>query len=104
MHRRAGPGSRAVRAGLALAGVAGLVVAGSPPATASAAGQRADRHAVRSGDARFEVLSPTLIRMEYAGDSVFTDAATFNAVGRDGFERTRFTKKTTDGWLTIDTG
>ncbi|MEV5711501.1 TIM-barrel domain-containing protein [Actinoallomurus sp. NPDC052274] len=104
MRRRTGPGSKTVKSGLALAGVAGLVVAGSQPATASAAGQRADRHAVRSGDARFEVLSPTLIRMEYAGDGAFTDAATFNAVGRDGFGRTPYTKKVAGGWLTIDTG
>jgi hypothetical protein len=85
-----------------LATMAALVVAASPPAAASA-GEPANRHAVRSGDARFEVLSPTLIRMEYAGDGKFTDAATFNAVGRDGFGRTRFTDKVAGGWLTIDT-
>jgi Glycosyl hydrolases family 31/Carbohydrate binding module (family 35)/Domain of unknown function (DUF5110) len=85
-----------------LATVAALAVATSPPATASAT-VPADRHAVRSGDARFEVLSPTLIRMEYAGDRKFTDAATFNAAGRDGFGRTRFTDTVKDGWLTIAT-
>src|SRR4051794_20344647 len=83
----------------ALAGLTGTLVA--QPATASAAGAAA--HAVRSGDARFEVLSPTLVRMEYAGDGNFTDAATFNAIGRDGFARTPFTHKVTDGWLTIAT-
>jgi hypothetical protein len=31
------------------------------------------------------VLSPTLVRTEYAGDAHFVDAATFNAIGRDGF-------------------
>ncbi|MEV0405562.1 TIM-barrel domain-containing protein [Actinoallomurus sp. NPDC050550] len=102
--RRAGPRSKPVRTGVALASLAGLVVAGSPPAAAAAAGGRADRQAVRSGDARFEVLSPTLIRMEYAGDGAFTDAATFNAVGRDGFGRTPYRKKVAGGWLTIDTG
>jgi alpha-glucosidase (family GH31 glycosyl hydrolase) len=83
--------------------MAGLVVTAPEPATASAAGTRADRHAVRSGDARFEVLSPTLIRMEYAGNGTFTDAATFNAIGRDDFGRTPFTEKVAGGWLTIDT-
>src|SRR4051812_48513846 len=68
---------RTVRACIALAGLVGLVVAAPQEAAASAGGTRADRHAVRSGDARFEVLSPTLIRMEYAGDGKFTDAATF---------------------------
>src|SRR5258708_3939923 len=59
--------------------------------------------AVTSGDARFEVLSPTLVRTEYAGDAHFVDAPTFNAIGRDGFARTAFTAKTVDGWLTIET-
>ncbi|MEV0185218.1 hypothetical protein AB0I54_38995 [Streptomyces sp. NPDC050625] len=36
-------------------------------------------------DARFEVLSPTLIRTEYAGDGHFEDRATFNAIGRSSF-------------------
>ncbi|MDG6100855.1 DUF5110 domain-containing protein [Dactylosporangium aurantiacum] len=43
----------------------------SPPAT------------VRDGRARFQVLSPTLIRMEYAPDGRFEDRPTFNAVNRD---------------------
>jgi hypothetical protein len=81
----------------------GLIVAVPQSATASAAGTPANQHAVRSGDARFEVLSPTLIRMEYAGNGTFTDAATFNAIGRDNFGRTPFTKKVSGGWLTIDT-
>ena len=59
---------------------------------------------VTSGHARFEVLSPTLIRMEYAGDDAFTDAPTFNAIGRDEFTHTDFTSSTVDGWLTISTG
>jgi Glycosyl hydrolases family 31/Carbohydrate binding module (family 35)/Domain of unknown function (DUF5110)/Carbohydrate binding module (family 6) len=88
----------------ACAALAGLVVAVPQTAAASAAGTRADRHAVRSGDARFEVLSPTLIRMEYAGDGKFTDAATFNAIGRDDFQHTAFTHKVSGGWLTVDTG
>jgi hypothetical protein len=99
---------RAVGLGAALAGLAGLIMAVAPPDAAQAARgshakPRADRHAVVSGDARFEVLSPTLIRMEYAGDEKFTDAATFNAIGRDGFPKTSFTDKVADGWLTITT-
>jgi hypothetical protein len=61
-------------------------------------------HAVTSGNARFEVLSPTLIRTEYAGDAKFVDAPTFNAIGRDHFPTPQFTTTTADGWLTIDTG
>jgi hypothetical protein len=58
---------------------------------------------VTSGDARFEVLSPTLVRTEYAADGKFTDQATFNAIGRDGFTNTPYTTSTSDGWLTIKT-
>ncbi len=66
-------------------------------------GPRGPRTVV-SGQARFEVLSPTLIRTEYAGDSRFTDGSTFNVVGRDDFRADTFTKTEQDGWLTIDTG
>jgi len=59
--------------------------------------------AVISGDARFEVLSSTVIRTEYAGDAHFVDAPTFNAIGRNGFARTAFTAETVAGWLSIET-
>ncbi|WP_423922717.1 TIM-barrel domain-containing protein [Frigoribacterium sp. 2-23] len=91
-----------VIAALAAAGLALTLVAqdGGRPASAAAPGDRV----VVSGDARFEVLSPTLIRTEYAGDGDFTDEATFNAIGRDGFEPVDYTSSVVDGWLTIDTG
>src|SRR6266567_7282112 len=86
------------------------VVGATLAATAATAAQSsagpptgAQASEVISGDARFEVLSPTLIRTEYAGDAHFVDAATFNAIGRDGFAPTRFTARTVDGWLTIQT-
>src|SRR5690242_9682072 len=34
------------------------------------------------GNARFEVLTPTLIRLEYAGDAAFHDVDTITAVNR----------------------
>ena len=87
---------------IATLALAGLVV------TESAAGQAGPRSArataVVSGHARFEVLSPTLVRTEFAADGHFTDAATFNVVGRDGFAATRFSTRTENGWLTLDTG
>jgi hypothetical protein len=88
-----------VTAGLVVAGTLGAALPASAAAAPSAA-----QHAVVSGDARFEVLSPTLIRTEYAGNGVFEDDPTFNAVGRDGFARTAFTDNVVNGWLTIDTG
>ena len=78
------------------------VVAPASSAT-PAPSQTATRSAVVSGDARFEVLSPTLIRTEYAGDARFVDAATFNAVGRNDFGRTSFKTTTRGGWLNIST-
>src|SRR5712671_2930626 len=97
-HRR-GRGFAAVLA-LALAGLA--CPAAIPQSAAQPiAGARAS--AVTSGDARFEVLSPALIRTEYAGDAHFVDAPTFNAIGRGGFAATSFTTQTSGGWLTIRT-
>ena len=104
-HRAAARRRRlaALGAGTSLAVAVALVTIpaqaqAKPTATASAA-----RNAVVSGDARFEVLSPTLIRTEYAGDASFEDASTFNAIGRNNFGRTHFTTKTVNGWLTIRT-
>ncbi|MGA5302464.1 TIM-barrel domain-containing protein [Nucisporomicrobium flavum] len=88
-------------AAVLLAGPATLLVPSSP---VQATRPGADRSTVVSGKARFQVLSPTLIRTEYAGDSHFVDAGTFNAVHRTGFTAPRFTSRTRDGWLTIDTG
>ena len=86
--------------------LAGLAALGSaPPAEAApAAGEVAAAQTVVEGDARFQVLSPTLVRTEWAPDGDFTDEATFNAVGRDAFAPTEFTTTREDGWLTIDTG
>ena len=97
------PALRRIAAGvIATVALAGLAVAESAAVQAGQAGARAS--AVVSGNARFEVLSPTLVRTEFAADGRFTDAATFNVVGRDGFAPTRFSTRTEKGWLTLDTG
>ncbi|MFJ9117221.1 TIM-barrel domain-containing protein [Streptomyces sp. NPDC102394] len=93
---------RRIGGAAALAVAAATALTGAGPA--SAGGSHAARiPTVTSGDARFEILSPTLIRTEYAGDGTFTDAATFNAIGRDAFTPAAYTATTTDGWLTIRT-
>ncbi|MEV4641343.1 TIM-barrel domain-containing protein [Actinoplanes sp. NPDC049548] len=73
-----------------------------PPASAQASAAR--RQTVVSGNARFQVLSPTLIRTEYSPGGRFTDQDTFNVIGRADFAPARFTKRVSQGWLTIDTG
>ncbi|MFF5288905.1 TIM-barrel domain-containing protein [Paractinoplanes globisporus] len=80
----------------------GLLLVPSMPAQAHR--RAATDSAVISGDARFEVLSPTLIRTEYAAGGHFTDAATFNVIGRDSFAATPFRSRTENGWLIVETG
>jgi hypothetical protein len=63
-------------------------------------GRAGDR--VVDGDARFEVLTPTLIRLEYAGDRRFQDATTFNVVNRD-LPTPAFTTRVVDGYRVIST-
>ncbi|MFJ4410174.1 TIM-barrel domain-containing protein [Streptomyces sp. NPDC088910] len=85
--------------------VAGMTVAGAGQASAGP-GHGAGHHAVpsvTSGGARFQVLSPTLIRTEYAQDGKFTDAATYNAIGRGDFAPAAYTTSTSNGWLTVAT-
>jgi Glycosyl hydrolases family 31/Carbohydrate binding module (family 35)/Carbohydrate binding module (family 6)/Domain of unknown function (DUF5110) len=103
------PGRRRRRfrrlAALPAAAVAVAVVITAAPAATAAPPPRADTPAsVTSGQARFEVLSPTLVRTEFAGDAHFVDAPTFNAIGRDGFRKTQVHTSTRDGWLVLDTG
>ncbi|RKS73863.1 alpha-glucosidase (family GH31 glycosyl hydrolase) [Motilibacter peucedani] len=88
---------------LATAAAASAALVALPSAADAAPVPAAAKSAVVSGQARFEVLSPTLVRTEYAGDSRFVDAATFNAIGRDAFAKTSFTTTQRDGWLQIDT-
>ena len=54
-------------------------------APASGAVAHPTRHgaSVVDGAARFQVITPTLIRMEYAADGRFEDRPTFNAIARD---------------------
>src|SRR4051794_6718366 len=92
---------RSTVAVLATLSTVALGLGASPPAQAA---RPVKIPAVTSGNARFEVLSPTLIRTEYAAGGHFTDAGTFNVVGRGGFSPAHFTKKIDKGWLTIDTG
>ncbi len=86
----------AAAAALALS-LTGAMRAGAATAAASQPG------AVVDGHARFEVLTPTLIRLEYAGDDQFADAPTFNVVSRD-FPVPRYSTDVAGGWREIRTG
>jgi len=111
-----------VRAGLALLAVAtlALVVVAGPAGAAQGAATRdtspvdlatpVDLRAatarpaavVRAGDARFEVLSPTLLRLEYSPDGRFEDSPTVNALVRNMPVPT-FHTSVSGGWLSIRT-
>ena len=98
-HRAALVSAAAV---LALAGSAVSAPAGAAALAATRPAATAASTAVTDGDARFEVLSPTLIRLEYAGNGAFQDAATFNAVNRS-FPAVPFTTDVSNGYREIVT-
>ncbi|MEV6008638.1 TIM-barrel domain-containing protein [Streptomyces sp. NPDC051976] len=104
MRYRRGTARTPVVWGAVAAALGALVTVGwGAPGASAAPAARAAHRTVTSGNARFEVLSPTLIRTEYAGDTQFVDAGTFNAVGRDTFPATPYTTSTSGGWLTVKT-
>lgn len=70
---------RTVTAVLLVAAAAGAVTAPASRATRASG----VRNAVVDGAARFEVLSPTVIRLEYAADGRFEDRPSFNVIHRD---------------------
>ena len=90
----------AAAAVLALAGAA-LYPQAADAGTAGARATAAST-AVTDGDARFEVLSPTLIRLEYAGDGAYQDSPTFNAVDRS-FPAVSYTTDVSNGYREIVT-
>ncbi len=84
-----------------VAGILLLSVAVSGLVTAAA--DAAVTTTVVDGDARFEVLSPTLVRLEYAGDGGFQDGTTFTAVNRNFAPAAYTTDVTSDGYREIRT-
>jgi hypothetical protein len=57
---------------------------------------------VVAGDARFEVLAPDVIRLEYAPDGKFLNQPTYTVLDRN-FPVPPYTTTSRDGWLTIRT-
>ncbi|MAW95440.1 MAG: hypothetical protein CMF33_09455 [Leeuwenhoekiella sp.] len=57
---------------------------------------------ITEGKARFQVLTPTLIKMEYAGDGIFEDQKTFTVTNLD-LPIPAFSTTVVDGWREIQT-
>ena len=57
---------------------------------------------VVEGDARFEVLTPEVIRMEYSPTGSFLDDPTFDIMDRS-FTAPAYTTSSSSGWMTITT-
>ena len=87
---------------LAVAGVGLLLVAGPLGRAVPAAAAPSAARTVVSGSARFEVVTPTLIRLEYASDRGFEDSPTVSTVPRDG-PVPAYQAGSDGGWLTIRT-
>jgi alpha-glucosidase len=95
-------------AGLTLFAVSPLFAQSPAVDVADAASQATEPVAepaavVRAGHARFTVLTPELIRMEWAADDKFEDHASFVFLNRR-LPVPRFTKKLSGHAVTIDTG
>lgn len=58
---------------------------------------------VTDGNARFTILTPMVIRMEYAADGQFQNGTTFNVVNRT-FPIPNYTTQVVNGWREISTG
>jgi hypothetical protein len=112
------------RAGVGLIGIVALatpvLVSRSPGASAAAPrpaattpvnlntkvdmalGKAAGKDTVVEGDARFEVLSPELVRLEYSPTAQFLNTPTFNVLDRD-FASPAYTTSVSNGWLELRT-
>jgi YD repeat-containing protein len=73
----------------------------APSAAAGSGSSGRAAHAVLVGHARFEVLTPSMIRLEYSADGRFEDQPTM--VAQDRTPIASFTSSTADGVLTIRT-
>jgi hypothetical protein len=73
------------------------------PMPGASQGQRNAAPTVVSGKARFQVLTPALVRLEYSPSGEFADAASVAVVNRENWPHTPFERREEAGWLTIST-
>jgi hypothetical protein len=87
--------------------LAGPAVLSAPPAAAAPPGRQAHPQvqggSVTDGNLRVQVITPTLLRLEYAADGRFEDRPTFNAVARD-VPPPPFSVGSSGGQLQVSTG
>ncbi len=84
-----------ISAGLCLAGLQGGPAGGEALVNSSAA--------VVRGSVRFEVLSPSLVRMEYSPGATFEDRPSVGVVGRDAWPGVTPRTEEKGGWLNVST-
>ena len=99
---RSVPSLRSWKSGIFVAAAAAVLAITCAPAAPARAAAPAASNVVIDGSARFEVLTPTLIRLEYAGDNAFQDRATFDAIGRN-LPVPAFTTQVSGGFREIQT-
>ena len=58
---------------------------------------------VLCGKARFQVLTPAPVRLEYSPSGEFTDAASVVVINREDWPHTPFGRHEADGWVMIST-
>ena len=75
--------------------------AGSPITTA--ADESGKAITVAGGKTRFQILTPTLVRMEYSPTEKFVNDPSVVVINRDQWLKTPFTHRERDGWLEIET-
>jgi alpha-glucosidase (family GH31 glycosyl hydrolase) len=68
----------------------------------TANGKAAQSATVVEGDARFEVLTPEVVRLEYSPTGSFVDTPSFNILDRD-FTVPSYTTSVQNGWLVLAT-
>ncbi|HEX8744281.1 MAG TPA: TIM-barrel domain-containing protein [Thermoleophilaceae bacterium] len=86
---------------MARRGLAAVLALGALALAPQAAGAAVDGATIGDGPARFQVLTPTLIRLEYAADGRFEDRTTLTAVNRG--LRAPFTTRVSNGIRIIRT-
>lgn len=86
-----------------LAFLGAVLIVGIPAAAEVELAGKADRAAVvEAGQARFTVLTPTLLRLEYAADGVFEDRPSMFAVQRK-LPAPQFAQRRDGEWLVVET-